>query len=452
MSIAQLPQRASFEPPRSEAPTPSSAPRASDTPRWSVARRIGFRFLFAYFILYLIPFPVYALPFLEKPTQWIGKAREALGLWTETHLMGLTKPTPVVPTGSGDTMLDWALQLDWLLLALAAAAVWTALDRKRHAYPRLEQWLRVHVRFGLATIMLGYGFAKIIPTQMPAPQLERLVEPWGEFSPMGVLWSFMGYSTVYEVFTGIGEALGGLLLTLRRTTTLGALVLCGVLANVVLFNYAFDVPVKLFSTNLLLMAIFLAAPDATRLVKLLVLNRAVPPREMPPLFATVWKRWAGGLMAGALIAWVITSDVRRGLELYAQIGPNAPKSPLYGIWDVESLVKNAVDQPPLLSDSTRLKRVVFGGLSRATFRLMSDSVERYALKVDSAKREITLTARFDPKLARTMSYARPDAHHLVLSGRVNGDSLVVRLRKVDETRFTLVNRGFHWVQELPFNR
>jgi hypothetical protein len=51
--------------------------------------------------------------------------------------------------------------------------------------------------------------------------------------------------------------------------------------------------------------------------------------------------------------------------------------------------------------------VVFGGLSRTTFRLMSDSVEKYTLKLDSTKRELTLTGRFDPKLVRTLSSPSP---------------------------------------------
>lgn len=105
-------------------------------------------------------------------------------------------------------MAQWALQVDWLLIALGVTLAWTLLDRRRLAYERLDLWLRVYVRFCLAVIMFGYGFAKIIPTQMPAPQLERLVQPFGDFSPMGLLWTFMGYSSVYQIFTGFGEALG----------------------------------------------------------------------------------------------------------------------------------------------------------------------------------------------------------------------------------------------------
>ena len=457
MSVTQRPERTTYEPPPGVTFDPGSSPiqqaETAAPASWGRAKRVGFRFAFAYLVLYLFPFPLSRLPIPGNPTQYWYDASLALSLWTETHLFGLPAPVPVVPSGSGDTMAQWAAQVNWLLLALGITILWSLLDRRRTQYTRLAQWLDVYVRFGLATIMFGYGFAKIIPTQMQTPTLERLVAPWGEFSPMGVLWSFMGFSSVYQIFTGIGETLGAFLLVFRRTATLGALLLCGVLANVVLLNYTFDVPVKLYSTNLLVMAMFLAAPDAKRLIDVLVRNRTTVPRPMPPLFARRGAARAAAIVAGLFVAYVMTTNTTQGLRYYRQtIGPDAPKSALYGIWDVEALTKNAVDQPPLLSDSLRLKRVVFGGLTRATFRTMSDSLERFSVKIDSAKREITLTGRFDPKLVRTMSYEKPDAQHLVLSGVIGADSIVVRLRRVDERRFLLMRRGFNWIQEQPFNR
>lgn len=455
MTATQLPGRSTYDPVAERAGSVPDAAPATRAPLgdWSLATRIGFRFVCAYFVLYLFPFPLGAIPVSWNPVRYWYVFRQWLALWTETHVFGLPKPLPVVPTGSGDTMAQWATQADWILLALGITVIWTLLDRHRRAYTRLHEWLRLYVRFGLASIMFGYGFAKLIPTQMPYPFLDRLVEPFGEFSPMGVLWSFMGTSSVYEIFTGLGETLGSVLILFRRTTTLGALVLIGVLANVVLLNYTFDVPVKLYSTNLLLMAIFLAAPDAKRLVDTLVLNRPLPAKPMVPLFRTVRSQVVAACVGIALIGYTVYGNVSFGLGYYRQqIGPDAPQSQVFGIWNVESLTKNGVDQPPLLSDSTRLKQIVFGELSRATLRLMSDSVERYMVKVDSVKHEVSLTGRFDPTRARTLSYTKADADHLVLSGMLGTDSVVVRLRRVDPKRFLLVNRGYHWIQEQPFNR
>ncbi len=125
-------------------------------------------------------------------------------------------------------------------------------------------WLRLLVRYTLAFTLFGYGFAKIFPLQFPPPRLFRLIQPYGDFSPMGVLWNFMGASVPYQIFSGAAEALGGFLLLFRPTTTLGALVSFAVMANVVALNFCYDVPVKLYSCNLLLMAVFLAAGDAPR--------------------------------------------------------------------------------------------------------------------------------------------------------------------------------------------
>jgi hypothetical protein len=99
--------------------------------------------------------------------------------------------------------------------------------------------------------MITYGVLKVIELQFSPPTPDRLIQTYGESSPMGLIWTLMGFSSLYCFFGGAGEVLGGLLLSLRRTTLLGALVCIGVLANVVMINLSFDVPVKLFSSHLL---------------------------------------------------------------------------------------------------------------------------------------------------------------------------------------------------------
>ncbi len=69
--------------------------------------------------------------------------------------------------------------------------------------------------------MINYGAVKVIKAQFPNPTLDRLLQPFGDASPMGLLWTFMGASESYNIFTGAGELIGGLLLTTRRTTLLG---------------------------------------------------------------------------------------------------------------------------------------------------------------------------------------------------------------------------------------
>ena len=41
---------------------------------------------------------------------------------------------------------------------------------------------------------------------------------------------------------------------------------------------------------------------------------------------------------------------------------------------------------------------------------------------------------------------------LTLEGNLNQDSLKINFRKVGENPFLLVNRGFHWINDYPYNR
>jgi hypothetical protein len=76
--------------------------------------------------------------------------------------------------------------------------------------------------------MIGYGAAKVISSQFPPPTLDRLMQPYGDSSPMGLLWTFMGASEPYTMFVGFAEMISGILLFPRKTSTLGALMSVGV--------------------------------------------------------------------------------------------------------------------------------------------------------------------------------------------------------------------------------
>ena len=115
--------------------------------------------------------------------------------------------------------------------------------------------------------MVSYGTAKAIPLQMPAPGLTRLLEPYGNFSPMGVLWYSIGASRPYEIFAGCAELLGGILLFVPRLALLGALVALAVSVQIFTLNMTYDVPVKLFSFHLILMSLVLIAPEVSRLLE-----------------------------------------------------------------------------------------------------------------------------------------------------------------------------------------
>ena len=117
----------------------------------------------------------------------------------------------------------------------------------------------------LAAAMFYFGMAKVIPTQMPFV-LNRLVEPYGNFSPTGALWAQVGIlSQPYQMMLGAAEVLGGLLLLLPRTAVAGALVCAFDLTQVFILNMTYDIRLKSVSSQLLLLSLFLLSPHARRL-------------------------------------------------------------------------------------------------------------------------------------------------------------------------------------------
>jgi hypothetical protein len=90
-------------------------------------------------------------------------------------------------TGSGDTAINWIAVGLMLLTTLIVAVLWSTLDRQRREYRTLAAWLRFLLRLTLVFTLLGYGFDKIFPLQMPPPLLAVLNEPLGQSSPMTLL-------------------------------------------------------------------------------------------------------------------------------------------------------------------------------------------------------------------------------------------------------------------------
>ena len=372
--------------------------------------------------------------------------------WVAAKILHLSKTVVVVENGSGDKTSDYVQLFCFLALAAIATLVWSVVDWRRKDYRRLHEWLRIYVRYVLAFILFTYGMDKVIKLQFSFPFLSRLIEPYGDSSPMGLLWTFMGYSKPYTFFGGASEILGGVLLLFKRTTTVGAFVSVTVIFNIVMMNFSYDVPVKLFSLNLLLLAVFLVAPDLRRLLDFFVLNRPTAAATVAPLFTVRWMKLARLGLKILFIGWIAVSLTRDALKREKQFGENAPKPPIYGIYEVEEFTRNGEALPPLTTDPTRWRKAVFQSKTLLMVKLMDDSVQRYLMEYDAAKPGVMLTPVGRPNDRSALSWSRPDADHLVLEGKLLSDALVVKMRRVDESKFLLVNRGFHWINEFSFNR
>jgi hypothetical protein len=425
-------------------------------PRWSLAARIAFRFCFLYFGIYCLSTQIItsliALPTIDLPDpSSIPPWREII-TFTTTHVLHHKAPLVFTGSGSGDKTVDYTLALCLLVFSLIATAVWSVLDRRRTSYSGLYKWFFLFIRFALAGQMLSYGFAKAVPLQMSSPGLFTLIEPFGNMSPMGVLWSSVGASQHYEIIVGCLELLGGLFLFFPRTTTLGALISLADMSYVFLLNMTYDVPVKLLSFQLVLVALFLLAPNLVALFRFFFLNRTAEPAPQTPLFRTQRANHIAFAAQLLFALWLIVANIWGARLGWKQYGPGLAKPALYGIWDVEQYSVDGQPRAPLLTDSERWRRLILERNDFAALTRMNDGQAYYNTAIDAKKNTFALIQRRAGNLKLSFTFTHPAPDQLILDGTIDNHPTHIQLRLEDMHKFLLVNRGFHWVQEYPFNR
>lgn len=425
--------------------------------RWHPLTRVAFRFSFVYFGLFCLLFAQILFVFTgpagrllpDTAVIWQMILLAPLFNWVGRLVFG-ADATLRVDSGSGDQAAIWVMVFMVLVIAVVATSIWTALDRRRTDYARLSAWFLTFIRLCLGGQMLFYGMAKLIPTQMPEPPLSALLQPFGELSPASVLWLQVGSSPPYEMVLGAAEVLGGVLLFAPRTATLGTLISLVSMIQVFVLNMTFDVPVKILSFHLLLLGGVLIAPQVHRLADVFVFQRATEPTTQPLLFDTPrHNRTAAAVQVGIGI-WVLAGTALSSWTAWSEYGGGAPKPELYGMWVVTEFTRDGTAAPALLSDENRWQRLVFETPEAATVQHLDGRLEQAGAQVDVDARTLTLIGPDAPLGSFTFVQSAPD--RLALTGTLDGAPVSVALELEDPARFTLLNRGFHWVQEYPYFR
>jgi hypothetical protein len=415
-----------------------AAPPAPAGPAWSQALLIAFRFVFSYLVL-------------PEAFGLEGSVWQPMVAWVGRHVFQLSRPLDLLSEeGSGDDTSEFVLLFCKVALAAAATLVWTLLDRRSRDHRRLHAGLTLYVRYLLGSTLLTYGMFKLIKGQFIYPML--LEQTYGDMSPMGLLWKFMGFSTPYNLFAGAVEAGAAVLLFFRRTATLGALLAVAAMTNVVMINFSYDVPVKLWALKLLLMAAFLLAPDLRRLADLLVLQRPTAPRKVaPPSRGPRWRRVGSLALKTVVIGYLMISTTKMCLDRWRQSDRvrtryEARQSSVY---EVDDYVRNGRPVPPSPHDSSRWQSLSFGPKG-AVVTAMDD--RSYPVDYDAARQTLAVPSG-DRRTSRVvLTCSRPDADHLVLTGTLANESLIVTLHSRDPKRYFLASRGFHWIDEAPEDR
>jgi len=430
---------------------PGAETKIEEIPRWSARLRTAFRFSFLYLGLFCLVTQISGSLFLIPTGSFRGFGplwpMRPITVWIAEHFFGVTEPL-VYGRYSGETLFFW-IQTLWLgILAVIATAIWSALDRRRENYATLHKWFRLFIRFALAASMFEYGMTKVIPTQFPRPPLNTLVTPVGNLSLSALLWTTIGSSPVYEIFTGCAELLGGILLIIPRTTTLGALICLADMTQVFVLNMTYDIGVKQISFHLILLSLFLLAPEFPRLVNFFVLNRPAAPSAQPQLFSSARANRVALAAQMVFGLYLVGTYAYINWTYWYAAGDGRPRSPLYGIWNVNQLsIDGQAAGPPILNDyDRRWRRVIFDLPDAVAFQRVDDSFARYGASIDVYKETVALTKGNSKKWKANFTFQRPAGDQLVLDGDMDGHKIHAELQLADFDTFRLLNSRFRWVR------
>jgi hypothetical protein len=241
----------------------------------------------------------------------------------------------------------------------------------------------------------------------------------------------------------------------RKTVTLGALMGMGVFTNVFILNISYDIPVKLYSMQLLICCLFLAVRDWRRLSDFFLLNKEAKPTRLYDFDLTKkWQRIARIVFKVGFVIYFVAMPFKQSWSRYKEEANKGELKPIkVGVYTVKTVTKNN-DTLPLSNDDEMIwKDFIFdrGGMGsvntldtlfftryrRGYFTYQPDSLTE---TISFKKYATDTTNLFE------MKYKIIDDTTLELWGKVKTDSLRFKLQRSNR-HFQLADRQFHWISE-----
>ena len=406
---------------------------------WTDKDKIFFRFLFSYFIIYILL--LFSSPLFESFFRWIG-----------SNILGFNWDFEVSGNGSGDNTYAYITLFVGIILSILSCLIWTISDRGRQSYDKLFYWFTLILRIFLVGAMFLYGFVKVFQIQFQPPTFLQLLQPLGEFSPMGLAWTYMGFSKAFGMFAGIMEILGGILLIWRRTSTLGALIIIGVMTQVAMMNFSFDIPVKLFSIHIILMAGVLFMTDIKRFTNVFIKNKATASYEFYYPHPSIERRKGIATLKKILVPTLLIIASILGYLGELNVSDVNHRPSFYGVWEVEYFIQDSDTLEPLITDENRWHYLVIQRKGSAVTKSMTNKINRYDFIVDTTAQKISMSKQNKATDSLNISYNLTEGKYLHLQGLMHGSYYDIQLTKKEMDSLPLTSRGFHWINEYPYAR
>ncbi|MES2284424.1 MAG: hypothetical protein V4547_01965 [Bacteroidota bacterium] len=401
---------------------------------------ISFRIIFSFVLLFLIslPFPHHFIPDIG---QYLSSYFEVLVKWFGENVFHFkrTYTSKLVSDSTGLYIHVFSV----FIISVLISVTWTIIDTHRNNHDKLKYWFKVIISYYLSMQLFEYGFNKLFKYQFYLPEPNTLFTPIGGLSPDILYWSTMGASYSYTVFMGLLEIIPAILLLFKRTRLLGAIIAMGILINITMINFGFDISVKVYSCFLLFLSIVIVSPDLKKIFSFFILNKQVITNEWEPkinskkriLFYSTFKSLVIGLiLVDTLSVYFMTNNFN---------DDKAQRPFLHGAYNVEIFVKNNDTLAPLQTDKYRLKRVFIHREGYLITQSMNDEMQDYKLRYEIISNKLILESYDSSKITLDYIYNKKDST-LFLSGRVYNDSIKIYSKQIDLGKLPIFQQNFHW--------
>lgn len=337
--------------------------------------------------------------------------------------IGLTQLSEVTSSWQFEVVSDGAKWVSALGILVAVSAViaygWHRSGKGEGLHPLFQ----TIIAFYLAHSITTYGAAKILKTQFQPPRY-ILETPIGDLNGFWLTWTYYGFSQTMAYILGWTQIVGCVLLLFRKTRLIGVFVLLPVMVNIDLIDHFYEIsPLAYFNAlHYTALLIFLMLLDVEKLtVAFLSYSEKINLNSKTLLLNALRILVIGGAF------WKIAL-LRDGFE---------PKSKLNGVWKVERISRNEQMVVPTAYQDSVWSKLYFEWRYGCLFKYHPDKFQKKDLHGQYAIDEKTRTVRFnfpnekgEPGDSARVQYQFLNDSTVTMHGRYQGDSLVLKLRKL----------------------
>jgi hypothetical protein len=298
--------------------------------------------------------------------------------------------------------------------------------------------------FVLSIITFSYGIDKLIPVQMQTPNLFLLNTKLGYQLPGKILWGLMGVGKSYQIFSGLMEIVGAVLLLRRKSTVLGLLILVGVYSNVVMMNYAFLIGVLYFAILLFSLSLYLLWPYTKKLWRFFWKN------QQENLTADVIQNSKGSMHNNILLALLLLTLISFSFNTcnaFKSYKEKIVSEKTTLIYKVDTFISNADTLKTIENDNNRWQYWVEyenGGNKYLSIMPMNLSKTiKYTIAKDTVASTINLTKinkSEKNEFPIVFNYFKTSDKEIALNGEFNGQTIKVNMSRFYVDSLPLLKR------------